>query len=118
MLVFRELGFDLCCDVMDVNRLPVNNRSAAGTSTDDGSLHFRNWNWPIVRDALKGISLNAKNHSVVCLTQPCGILRDHIQHRLQVSQRVGDHAEDLAGGGLLTIARLKLLVDALYFFFE
>src|SRR5262249_7783706 len=102
---------------MDVNGLTVNNGSAAGTSTDDGWLHFRNWYWPIVRDALKAISLNAKNHSIVCLTQPCGILRDHIQHRPQVSRRVGDHAEDLAAGRLFTIARLKLLVDALHYFF-
>src|SRR5262245_22604982 len=102
---------------MDVNRLPVNNGSAAGTFTDDGSLHFRNWYWPIVRDALKAISLNAKNHSIVCLTQPCSIPRDYIQHRLQVSRRVGDHAEDLARGGLLTIARLKLLGEVLYYFF-
>jgi hypothetical protein len=117
VLVFRELGFDLCRDVMDVNRLTVNNGSAARTSTNDGSLHFRNWQWPIVRDALKAISLNAKNHSIVCLTQPCGILRHHIQHRLQVRRRVGDHAEDLARGGLLTIARLKLLGEVLYYFF-
>src|SRR5262245_21953051 len=86
VLVFWELAFDLCGDVMDVNRLTVNYGSAAGTSTDDGSLHFRNWYWPIVRDALKATSLNAKNHSIVCLTQPCGILRHHIQNRLQVSR--------------------------------
>src|SRR4029434_7734945 len=98
---------------MDVNRLAVNNGSAARTSTDNGSLHFRNWHWPIVRDALKGISLNAKNHSIVCLTQPCSILSDHIQHRLQSRRRDGDHAEKLARGGLLTIARLKLFGNAL-----
>jgi hypothetical protein len=59
VLIFRELGFNFYRDVMDVNRLAVNNGSAAGTSTYDGSLHFRNWHWPIIRDALKGISLNA-----------------------------------------------------------
>src|SRR5262249_25021334 len=102
---------------MDVNRLTVNNGSAAGTSTDDGSLHFRKWDLALVSDALKAISLNTKNHSIVCLTQPCGILRHHIQHRLQVRRRVCDHAEDLAGAGLLTIARLKLLGEVLYYFF-
>src|SRR5262245_43406730 len=98
---------------MDMNRLQVNNGSAAGTSTDDESLHFSNWYWSIVHEALKAISLNAKNHSNVCLTQPCGIVRHHIQHRLEVRRRVGDHAEDLARGGLLTIARLKLLGEVL-----
>src|SRR5215510_13257944 len=89
---------------MDVNRLPVNNGSAAGTFTDDGSQHFCNWYRSIVRRTLEGISLNPKNHSIVGLTQPCCILCNHAQHRLEVSRRGGDYAKNLASRGLLLLS--------------
>ena len=64
------------------------------------------------------VTLNAKDQSILGITQPCGLLRDGVQHRLNVHRRGGDKTQNLAGGDLLTIARLKLLGEALYFFFE
>jgi hypothetical protein len=58
---------------------------------------------------LKGISLNPKNHSIVGLAQPRRILCNHIQYRLEVSRRGGDHAEDLACRRLLLRALANFL---------
>ena len=33
------------------------------------------------------------DQSVVCVAQPRGILRNHIQHRLNIRRRAGDHAK-------------------------
>src|SRR5262245_24867879 len=98
---------------MNVNRLAVDDRSAGGSAASERPSASRHRHLSIYRYMLNEITVDAINQRIACIAQPCGILRDHIQHRLQVSRRVCDHAEDLARGGLLTIARLKLFGDTL-----
>ena len=61
-------------------------------------------------------SIRAPNSRVACVTQARGILGNHIQNRLNVRRRAGDHAQDFARRGLLlqsfgqiAIARLQFL---------
>ena len=47
------------------------------------------------------VAIDAENHSIGRVAQPRGIFRDHIQHRLDIRRRAGDHAQNLARRGLL-----------------
>jgi hypothetical protein len=107
LLTFGEFRFDLRREIMDVNRLPVDNSPSGGPPTTYGSLHFCNRHWPIVRHALKDISINTPDDSIVCLTQPCGTLSDRVKHWLEISWRAGDYAQDLARCGLLLAGLLQ-----------
>ena len=49
----------------------------------------------------KHVTIDATNQSVICITQPCGILRNSIQHRLNIGRRAGDHAQDFTRRRLL-----------------
>ena len=46
---------------------------------------------------------------IVCITQPRGILRDHIQHRLDIGRRAGDDAQDFTRRRLLLQRFLEFL---------
>ena len=65
---------------------------------------------------LEAITDYAIDESVFRVAQPRRIFRNHIQHRLDIGRRAGDHTQDLARCGLLlqcfgevTIARLLLV---------
>src|SRR5262245_55828184 len=88
--------------VMDMNRLPVDYSSAWNRA----SAHNRicasaRWNSPIMGYEPNHITIKAADKSVVCLTQPCGTLRNDIQHRLKIGRRARNHAQDFACGSLL-----------------
>src|SRR5215831_14043316 len=107
---------------MDVDGLSVDHCSAQWPTAIHRSkfLPPMNWDRSMRGDKPKLISVSARNCCVVCIAKSCGILRDDIQHRLQVSRRVSDHAEDLTCRHLLiqrfgnfSLIRLKLLGDTL-----
>jgi hypothetical protein len=107
---------------MDVDGRSVDHCSAQRPTAVHWSnfLASVNWDRSMGDDKPKLIVISAPNRSVGGIAQPRGILRDHIQHRLQVSRRVSDHAEDLTCRHLLiqrfvnfSLIRLKLLGDAL-----
>ena len=52
---------------------------------------------------------NETNLSVVCVTQPRGILRDHIQYRLNIRRRAGDDTQDFTRRRLLLQRLLEFL---------
>src|SRR5262245_36411677 len=95
---------------MDVDRLPLNNGSPTGASTNDRSLHFYDWHCSIVCHALKGICLDAKNYSILSFTQPGRIFCDYVQHRLNVGRRAGNDAQDFTCRRLL-LQRLLEFVE-------
>ena len=63
----------------------------------------------MARHVRKLVTINAHNHSVICLTQPRGILCHHIQHRLNIRRRTGDDAQDFTRRGLLLQRLLEFL---------
>ena len=56
-----------------------------------------------------------KHYSVICLAQSRSILGDHIQHRLNIRRRAGDHAQNLARRRLLLQSFGKLAVAGIEF---
>jgi len=103
LLVFREFGFDLCRNVMDVDRLPVCNRSTHGrVAINDAALTHSicHGNRAKVRNKTQKITIDAKDGSILRVTQLRGSLGNRIEHNLKISRRASDHPEDVAGGGL------------------
>jgi len=96
-----EFRFNLLGEIMDVNRLPVNHGPPCGAPTTYGSRHFGNGHWPIVRHALKDISINTPDDSIISLTQTSGILRNYIQDGLNISWRTSDNSQYVARRSLL-----------------
>ncbi len=90
---------------MDVDRLSVNDCSACNPERADGSSLTKPevyyWDWPVMSDTPKDVTINAVDDSIGCLTQPCGTLSDTVKHRLEFSGRAGNHPKDLVGCGLL-----------------
>ena len=48
---------------------------------------------------------------IIRVTQPRGILSDHIEHRLDIGRRTGDHAQNLTRRRLLLQRLLKFLKE-------
>src|SRR5262249_36173973 len=107
------------CHVVDVNSLaipycPTDRRSKSYGSPPPAPR----WHCSICRHSLIEVTINPKDKSIFGLTQPRSILSDNVQHRLQIGRKTSDDTENLARCNLLTIARLKLFGEALYFFLE
>src|SRR5262245_59847780 len=116
---YREFGFRLRPEIVDVNRLSINDRSTGNRAADKGLFRTEpRHNRAIVGCQSEYISLDESDYGVVRTAYTRSILGDGVQHRLIVRREGGDKTQNLAGGGLLTIARLKLFGEALYFFFE
>ena len=71
---------------------------------------------PVMGDRGEYITINTADQGIASVAQPRRVLRDHIQHRLNVRRRTGDHAKDLTRRRLLlqrlgeiAIARLLLV---------
>ena len=60
----------------------------------------------------KNVTLDAINLSIICVTQPRGILCNHIQYRLNIRRRAGDDAQDFARRRLLLQRLLEFLEQA------
>ena len=97
--------------VMDVNRLPVENGSADRNPRVDRSRSDSGRLESIHRCATSRsiIAVNAPNHRIVRIAQPRRILGDHIQHRLNIRRRAGDDAQDLTRRSLLLQRFLEFL---------
>ena len=107
---------DLCCEVMDVDCFPVQYRSAGSRAASEGLEAVQVASGHIGATIRKIITIDAIDKGIACFTQPRGIFRDHIQHRLDIRRRAGDHAQYFTRRGLLlqcfgeiTIARLLLV---------
>ena len=85
-----------------MNRLPINDGSASGYESRSNGRRYQNWaSHPILRTLFEGVAIDTIDRSISRITQPRGILRDHIQHRLDIRRRAGDDAQNLARRGLL-----------------
>ena len=108
--------------VGDMNCLLVQHRAAADRSPDqwdgeltDGSVGDR----AVMGGELELVAVYAEDRGVERLTQEGGALRDGVEHRLDVTWRTADHAEDLGcrrllseAVGQLAVARFELLEQA------
>src|SRR5262245_46087126 len=109
-----EFGFRLRPEVVDVNRLFIDDCSTANRAADKRLFKTEpRLNRPIVGYESECISLDESNDRIVGTAYTCSILSDGVQHGLNVRRQGGDKTQNLAGGGLLTIARLKLFGEAL-----
>ena len=105
---------------MDVNRLPVEHGTTGHRAPSNRQRRCPHRDQPLYRYSLKDVTIEAKNHGVLRVTQPRRIFGHRIQHRLKIGRRPGDDAQDLARGrlllrslGKLSLAGIKLLGDAL-----
>src|SRR4030095_2201261 len=108
-----EFGFDLCGDIMDVDRLTVGNGPAMHYPTARRYLLPQpnsQRNRPHMGDQPQGGPIKAVDYSIRRLTQPCGTFYHRIEHRLDIGRRTGDHAQDLTHRRLL-LQRLLELVE-------
>src|SRR5262250_1775206 len=102
-----------------MDELLVDNSSASDRVTIQRGRRIRgSRNQPVMGCISKNAGIEPVNYGILRADQTCGVLGHSVKHGLQVCGGVGDNPQNLAGGGLLTIARLKLFSEALYFFFE
>src|SRR5215831_15073221 len=99
--------------VMEMNRLPVDYSSAWNRA----SAHNRicasaRWNSPIMGYEPNHVTIKAADKSVVCLTQPRGILCNHIKHWLNVRWRTGDYTQYFTRSRLLLQRLLEFVEQA------
>src|SRR5262249_47453781 len=88
--------------VMDMNRLPVDYSSAwNAASAHKGIWASPRWNSPIMGYEPNHVTINAADKSVVCLTQPRGILCNHLKHRLNIGRRACNNTQNFTRRGLL-----------------
>ena len=104
---------------MDVDRLPVNDRSGGRSPTAD-RIHLaqgpRDRKWATVCCQPVNLAVDTVDFRVFCLAEPRSTFRDSIQHRVKIRRRARDDAQDLARRRLLlerlrqiAVARLQLL---------
>src|SRR5215470_6099350 len=102
---------------MNVNRLAIDDRPRSWQAPTDGEQVRRGRYRTVLCDHLKAVTNYAIDQSVQCVTQPRGIFRDHVQHRLNIRRRASDDAENLTRRGLL-LQRFGYLAIAFLQFFE
>jgi len=61
------------------------------------------------------VPFDESNRCVFCAAQTCGALNDSIQNGLNISRRLGDHPQDLAGSRLLLQRLCEISVAFLQF---
>jgi hypothetical protein len=93
---------------MNMNRLPINYRTPNWRVAID-TIRLRNRYRPVLCDLFKSFSVDAADHSILRVAQSGGILRDDVQHRLDVRRRAGDDAKNLTGRSLLLQGFLEFL---------
>jgi hypothetical protein len=97
-------------EIRDMNRSPLGN----GSTDDIGLVHvwiFHSaWrNSPVMGYKPDHVTIKPADNGIVCLTQTCGALRNHIQHRLNIRRRTGNDSQDLARRSLLLERLLKFV---------
>src|SRR5262249_16087901 len=93
-----------------MNGPPVQNGATNCGSTSDG-LPTR-WFRRISKlcHSLKAVTNDPHDHSISCIAQLGRVLRDRVQHWLDVCRRASDHAQDFTGRSLL-LQRLLEFVE-------
>src|SRR5262245_51564572 len=123
---YGEFGFRLRPEVVDVNRLFIDDRPTANRAADKRLFKTEpRLNRPIVGYESEYISLDESNHRIVGTAYTRSILGDDVQHRLNVRRQSGDKTQNLAcrrlllcSLGALSLRGFKLFGETLYFFFE
>ena len=99
-----------------MNCLLVQDRAAADRSVDQRDGEFADGSvgdWAVMGGEPELVAVHAEDRGVERLTQASGALCDHVEHRLDVSWRTTDHAEDLGSRRLLSEAVGQLMVASL-----
>src|SRR6266508_2280083 len=107
----RQLGIKLSRNVMNMNRLTVDDGSPTHMSSVDrtrltnvvGRSHVSIRGTPTKNVPLKAIDLGVR-----CFAKPGRALGHRVQHRLNIGWRAGDHAQNLASRRLLLRALSNL----------
>src|SRR5262245_8098352 len=96
---------------MDMDGLSVDHCSAQRTTTVHRSKFLPPVNWDRSIRGYKPtfIAVSTPNCCVACIAKSCGNLRNHVQHRLNVSRRTGNDSQDFTRCSLLLQRLLKLL---------
>ena len=98
----RIFGADLRFYIVDVNCLAVDDGPAtAGKPSTEWQKTGRSGTARISPGTRRLSPSRAKYTASIASHSLGRILRNHIQHRLNVRRRAGDHAQNLAGGCLL-----------------
>ena len=69
----------------------------------------RNRKVTVRSDPADAIVFQAKNLDIFCIAQTCGTFRQGIEHCLQITRRLGNHAQDFARRRLLLRALANFL---------
>src|SRR5262245_26177082 len=109
---FRKLNLSLRTPkVSNVYDFSVNHGPAWRSSPDErsGQIAFSDWQGSVRGHTPIASAVDTVNDGIGCFTQPGGILCDHIQDRLNIRRRAGDHTQDFARRGLLLQRFLELV---------
>ena len=81
----RIFGLDLRQYVVNMNRLTVEH-SATNRKASTKWQYIEGRHCPVFRHDAKLVTFRATYHTIDCITQPRGILGDHIKNRLNVGR--------------------------------
>src|SRR5580765_1329159 len=86
-----------------MDRPPVQNGQTARQATANGNGKPMSgcWQTSILSHSVKILTDDTHNYRVAGITQPSSVFCDYIQHRLHVSRRAGDDAQNLTRRSLL-----------------
>ena len=97
-----------------MNRLPLNYSSAWNlASAHNWIFHSARRNSSIMGHKPNHVTIKAADNSVVCLTQPCGTLGDHVQYGLNIARRISDDTQDFTRRRLLLQCFSELAIAVL-----
>ena len=89
-------------EVVNVYRFAVHDSSPHHETAPDGKFHLVCApDWSTLRPEVQPFAFTQEDGSVVGIAKPTSGLRDCSQHRLDVSRRARDDAQNLAGCCLL-----------------
>ena len=116
----RKLGLVRFREVAKMDRLPIHNGPAGHRTAVDGdglvAPGRKNRDRAVSRHCAERATIRAKDDGVLGVAESRGVLRNGVQHRLEVRRRTADNPEDLAGGGLLLQRLGQLSVPSLNLF--
>src|SRR5262249_4546509 len=90
-------------EVGDLDRARLEHRSAPDRPADERKreLSMALGDWTVMRDEGQPVAVDAEDRRVDRRAEAGGALGNRVEHGLDIRRRVGDHAQDLAGGRLL-----------------
>ena len=102
---FRKLGLIRLSKVPNMDGLPIHHcPTGYRTAIHRDTLFVPDpefWDRSLSRSLSEDLPIQTEENSIFRITQARGVLRDSIQHGLEVCRGATDNPEDLAGGGLL-----------------